>query len=289
MEGIAFSGVASGIKGTTPDMGLVFFEEPARVAALYTRNRVKAAHILYNRKRRGNPVRALLVNSGCANACTGREGVDDLERLAEALALELGIGKEEILFASTGVIGKRLEVERMIKAFPELKRGLGKENLESFARATMTTDTRPKEAAVKVEVGGRPVTIQADYLDYLDFGQKAIYRGMVELRTQDTILHSDRLEVLFADGARGENTEVTRAMASGEVRVTQPLRRASGERAEYDASRGEITLTGGQPTLEDAQRGFIQGQRLTFFVRDDTLRVDGGETEPTITQHRLMR
>lgn len=144
LKGITFSGVASGIKGSTPDMGLAFFEEPARVVSLYTRNQVKAAHILYNRRRREKSVRALLVNSGCANACTGQEGVGDLKRLAEALAQELDIRKEEILFASTGVIGKRLEVEKMIKAFPDLKRGLGENNIGSFARAIMTTDTYPK-------------------------------------------------------------------------------------------------------------------------------------------------
>lgn len=154
LNGIGFSGVASGIKGSTPDLGLVFFDEPARVVSLYTRNQVKAAHILYNTRRRGKSVRALLVNSGCANACTGQEGVDDLKRLAAALAQELNIRKEEIVFASTGVIGKRLDVETMIKAFPELKRGLGKNNIGSFARAIMTTDTYPK--IVQGQLPGTP-------------------------------------------------------------------------------------------------------------------------------------
>lgn len=153
LNGITFSGVASGIKGSTADLGLVFFEEPARVVSLYTRNQVKAAHILYNRQRREKSVRALLVNSGCANACTGQEGVDDLKRLAEALAEELNIRKEEVLFASTGVIGKRLQVQTMIEAFPELKRGLNREGIESFARAIMTTDTYPK--IVKGQFPGR--------------------------------------------------------------------------------------------------------------------------------------
>jgi glutamate N-acetyltransferase/amino-acid N-acetyltransferase len=154
LNGIGFSGVASGIKGSTPDLGLVFFDEPARVVSLYTRNQVKAAHILYNTRRRGKSVRALLVNSGCANACTGQEGIDDLKRLAAALAQELNIRKEEIVFASTGVIGKRLDVETMIKAFPELKRGLGKNNIGSFARAIMTTDTYPK--IVQGQLPGTP-------------------------------------------------------------------------------------------------------------------------------------
>jgi glutamate N-acetyltransferase / amino-acid N-acetyltransferase len=154
LKGITFSGVASGAKGSTADLGLVYFDEPARVASLYTRNQVKAAHILYNKGRREKSVRALLVNSGCANACTGQQGVDDLRRLAKALAQELNIGREEILFASTGVIGKRLEAETMIKAFPELKRGLGENNIGSFARAIMTTDTYPK--IVQGQLPGEP-------------------------------------------------------------------------------------------------------------------------------------
>ena len=110
LKGVQFSGVASGIKASGLDLGLVYFEEPTHVAALYTRNKVKAAHILYNRKTVKGAVRALLVNSGCANACTGIEGVRDFGQIAGPLSSELGIEKDEILFASTGVIGRRLPV-----------------------------------------------------------------------------------------------------------------------------------------------------------------------------------
>ena len=156
MKGILFSGVASGLKPAGLDLGLVYFSEPARVAALYTRNRVKAAHILYNRKRVKGDVRALLVNSGCANACTGNDGIRDLEKIASALAVELAIREDEILFASTGVIGKRLPVEKIIAALPPLKRGLREKNIEQLARAIMTTDTYPKlvQAAIPGRNGG---------------------------------------------------------------------------------------------------------------------------------------
>ena len=156
MKGVQFSGVASGVKASGLDLGLVYFEEPTDVAALYTRNKVKAAHILYNRKRVKGAVRALLVNSGCANACTGPEGVHDLGEIAGALSSELGIKDDEILFASTGVIGKRLPVEKIIAALPPLSKGLKEKNIEQLARAIMTTDTYPKlvQAVVPGKGGG---------------------------------------------------------------------------------------------------------------------------------------
>ena len=153
LKGIQFSGIASGIKASGLDLGLVYFDEPMHVAAVYTSNKVKAAHILYNRKKVKGPARALLVNSGCANACTGSEGVKDLERIAGALADELRIHEDEILFASTGVIGRRLPVETIIAALPALKRTLKEKHIDLFARAIMTTDTYPK--VVQTQVPGK--------------------------------------------------------------------------------------------------------------------------------------
>ncbi|MCX5817096.1 MAG: bifunctional glutamate N-acetyltransferase/amino-acid acetyltransferase ArgJ [Proteobacteria bacterium] len=144
IDGIRFAGYASGIKANGLDLGLAFFKEPMHCLSLYTRNKVKAAHIIYDRKIEHHPVRAILVNSGCANACTGKEGVSDLKTIAGELSGILGTSKEEILFASTGVIGKRLPTGRMISALPGLCKSLKNNNIESFARSIMTTDTYPK-------------------------------------------------------------------------------------------------------------------------------------------------
>ncbi|MBA4416657.1 MAG: hypothetical protein C0392_01910 [Syntrophus sp. (in: bacteria)] len=143
--GVEFAGVASGIKGKGLDLGLAFFKEGMHISALYTRNRVKAAHILYNRKIEGNsPVKAVLVNSGCANACTGKEGVLDLKAIGKNLSGILGVEREEILFASTGVIGKRLPADTIIRALPAISKELKGTQVETFARSIMTTDTFPK-------------------------------------------------------------------------------------------------------------------------------------------------
>ncbi len=144
INGIEFAGIASGIKAKGLDLGLVLFKEDTHVLSLYTSNKVKAAHILYDRKIDDKPVRALLVNSGCANACTGKEGVSDLHLIAQKLAALLNTKPEKILFASTGVIGKRLPVDTIIKALPALVKGLKGIHLETFAQSIMTTDTFPK-------------------------------------------------------------------------------------------------------------------------------------------------
>jgi glutamate N-acetyltransferase/amino-acid N-acetyltransferase len=144
ISGIEFSGIASGIKGPGLDLGLVLFKEGMNSLSLYTRNRIKAAHILYNRRIENNPVRAILVNSGCANACTGKEGISDLQIIGNKLSSLLKIRKEEILFASTGVIGRRLPSDKIIRSLPALLKDLKETHVESFAKAIMTTDTHPK-------------------------------------------------------------------------------------------------------------------------------------------------
>ena len=141
--------------------------------------------------------------------------------------------------------------------------------------------------ASKSQIENRPVTIQADRLEYLDQGRKASYRGNVRLLAENTTLESDRLDVYFRGEAGGQNAEVDRAVAEGHVKVRQPARRATGDRAEYFAAEGKILLTGGPPTLRDEEKGFVTGQRLTFFIRDDTLLVDGGDESRTVSKHRI--
>jgi glutamate N-acetyltransferase / amino-acid N-acetyltransferase len=158
IKGIAFSGIASGIKPQGLDLGLVIFREAMNVTSAYTRNQVKAAHILYDRKIDKHPIRGLVVNSGCANACTGQDGIDDLAGLASSLSSVAGIDKKHILFASTGVIGKRLPVGTIISALPRNSAEAHEAGLDNFARAIMTTDTYPKVAHTTVQ-GKKKYTI----------------------------------------------------------------------------------------------------------------------------------
>lgn len=135
----------------------------------------------------------------------------------------------------------------------------------------------------------RPVTIRADLLDYLDQGRKASYRGNVRLQTENTTLQADRMDVYFSSLGSPEESQIERAVADGNVQVAQPGRRAKGEHGEYFAAAGEIVMTGGPPTVDDAEKGFTTGQRLTFFIHNDRLLVDGGGDSPTLSKHRVAQ
>jgi LPS export ABC transporter protein LptC/lipopolysaccharide transport protein LptA len=142
--------------------------------------------------------------------------------------------------------------------------------------------------------GSDPVTIRADRLEYLNEGREASYRGQVEVETGDTTLKGDRVDVYFSPLPAGPETpagaaQIERAVATGHVTVTQPTRRATGEHVEYFAGPGKVVMSGGPPTLYDQQNGFTTGRSLTFFIRDDSLFVDGGDESSTLTKRHLAR
>ena len=142
------------------DLGLIVSDEAVPAAGVFTRNLVQAAPVLWSREKlfRGR-ARAIIVNAGQANACTGSEGLADAARIAGEAARVLGCGEDEVLLASTGVIGQRLNFEAFEKAIPELSQGLGRDNLPRVAEAMMTTDTRSKIAGAEGEIQGRPFTV----------------------------------------------------------------------------------------------------------------------------------
>ena len=160
-KGFRAAGIACGIKKDgSKDLALIVSEVPARVAGLFTQNRVKAAPVLYTRKRiRRGVARALLANSGCANACTGSRGIEDVRRSVEATSRTLGIPREDILVASTGVIGEPLPVERIEEALPRLSQLLSPQGFKDAASAIMTTDTVPKLAERTLMVRGKEISL----------------------------------------------------------------------------------------------------------------------------------
>ncbi len=141
------------------DLGVLWCDVPATVAGVFTQNRVVAAPVLLCRERleRGS-ARAVLVNSGNANACTGEPGLADARRLTEAAAAVLGVAPEAVFPCSTGVIGLPLPVARMEAALPGLPGALG-EDPEPLARAIMTTDQFPKVSHRGIDLGGREVRV----------------------------------------------------------------------------------------------------------------------------------
>lgn len=163
-KGFKAAGMHAGIKkGTKKDMAMIVSSAPCMAAGTFTTNLVKAApvkwdqHVVYEH----GEARAVVVNSGIANACTGAEGYGYCEETAKAAAEALGIDKDEVLVASTGVIGKQLPIDTIKKGVKDLF-GLLLDTREAAtlaAESIMTTDTVKKEVAVEVEIGGKTVTI----------------------------------------------------------------------------------------------------------------------------------
>jgi glutamate N-acetyltransferase / amino-acid N-acetyltransferase len=161
VPGFAAAGLAAGIKKQGGlDLALIYAEEPAAAAGVFTTNRVKAAPVLLCRARlRRGAAQAILVNSGNANACTGPQGRTDARDLTREAARLLGIPETAVLPASTGVIGQPLPAGRIKSALPALAARLRPEGLPEVAAAIMTTDTRPKIAVIRESLGGHQITL----------------------------------------------------------------------------------------------------------------------------------
>ena len=141
-------------------MALVVSDRPATVAGVFTTNRFSAAPVIYNREiAASGSARAVIVNSGNANACTGEQGLADVHRTAETVAGAMDVVRQEIVVCSTGVIGQRLPVVKICDAVAGLVEGLSRDGGGRAAEAIMTTDTVPKETAVRLEIGGVTVTV----------------------------------------------------------------------------------------------------------------------------------
>lgn len=145
------------------DMALIYSKKPCRTAGTFTTNVVKAAPVKWDKCVVESKVRsqAVIVNSGIANACTGAEGMEYCRETAEEAAKILGIDAEGVLIGSTGVIGMQLPIDRIKTGIAKLAevRSADLEKGTEAAKAIMTTDTREKEAAVRLEIGGKTVTV----------------------------------------------------------------------------------------------------------------------------------
>lgn len=161
VPGFRAAGVAAGIKKQGGlDLALIVADRPASAAGVFTRNRVKAAPVLVTRARlRQGTAQAILINSGNANACTGKEGLGAARQTGREAARLLRLRETLVLPCSTGVIGQPLPVDKILPALPGLVENLRPDGLPEAARAIMTTDTRPKMAQVREKIGRATVTV----------------------------------------------------------------------------------------------------------------------------------
>ena len=162
--GFLASGIFCGLKKNPQkkDLALIYSEIPAVSAGVYTKNKVKGAPLTVTKEHLSdNKAQAIIINSGNANTCNGDDGLYKAELTAEACSKALNINKNDVLVASTGVIGVPLNVDTIINGIPSLVSCLSKNNAIDAATAIMTTDTTIKQCGIEVEIGGRKVTIAA--------------------------------------------------------------------------------------------------------------------------------
>jgi glutamate N-acetyltransferase / amino-acid N-acetyltransferase len=193
MNGFRFSAVSAQIrKDGRIDLALAVADRPCPVAARFTRNFVRAAPVTLSANRASKKVaQAVLVNSGCANACTGELGLAAAQVTTAAVAKELGILSELILPASTGVIGKLLPSEKIVASAPKLVASLAAGSGEDFAQAICTTDKFIKVAEAEVGTSGRVLGIAK--------GAGMIQPDVGRLDPTATDLHATMLVFLFTD------------------------------------------------------------------------------------------
>jgi len=164
-QGFMATGAHIGVKRKRKDLALVWSEVPAHVAGAFTTNVMRAAPVLWNEKvvAAGKPIRGIVVNSGNANACTGELGMVNAEIMAATYGQCMGVGADEIIIASTGVIGVQLPIAKITQGIEATCQGLDKSQAAGLlaAEAIMTTDTYVKQTAVEFEVDGKKITIGA--------------------------------------------------------------------------------------------------------------------------------
>ncbi len=201
-KGFLAAHTAAGIKySDRDDMAMIVSEADCVSAGTYTRNVVKAAPVIWDREITASkaPVRAVVVNAGIANACTGEEGMGYCRDTADAVAKVLqDVEPKQVLVASTGVIGMQLPMDKIRGGIEAMAKDLShsREAAGLAARAIMTTDTIPKEASVVIEVGGSKITIGA-----MTKGSGMIHPNMCTMLcfvTTDAVIEKNALQAALS-------------------------------------------------------------------------------------------
>jgi glutamate N-acetyltransferase/amino-acid N-acetyltransferase len=270
-KGFRAGTAAAGIKKQRGalDLAVLVCDVEASAAGLFTTNRVTGAPVQVSRRRLAarRTMRALVASSGNANVCTGERGLADAEEMTRLAAEGIGCEAEAVLVASTGVIGRFLPMEKIRAAMPKAiaSLGRGRKADAAFARALMTTDTRPKQAGVRVRIGGRTVTI----------GGATKGSGMIEphmattlaFLTTDAAVAPDLLgamlrraadatyNCLTVDGHQSTSDTMV-LLASGEATGgSEPIAEGSAEAAKFEAALAAVCESLAQQIVADAEGG----------------------------------
>ncbi|WP_411267091.1 bifunctional glutamate N-acetyltransferase/amino-acid acetyltransferase ArgJ [Chlorobaculum sp. MV4-Y] len=276
--GFTLSGINAGIKPVRKDLMLMLCDEPASTASVFTTNRCCAAPVELSKaalSASGGKMRAVICNSGNANAATGASGMENARLMAETTAAEFGLDAGEVLVASTGVIGQQLPVGKIAAAMPSLKAASGATHWRDAAEAIMTTDTFPKAFGVDVALSGGVARIAG-----IAKGSGMICPNMATMLAflgTDVSIEPSLLQELLGtanavsfnaitvDGDTSTN-DMASIMASG--KGPEVLRGSDDARLFGEALRSVMTML--------AQLIIVDGEGATKFVE---LRVTGAKSD----------
>lgn len=300
VPGFRAAGVHSGLKKKLGalDLALVVSEAPAVGVAVFTTNRFQAAPVLFNRERlsRGQTgLRVVAINSGCANACTGPEGLEDAREMARLAAEAAGAPADSALVMSTGVIGQRLKMDRVAAGLKEAAAALSQTGGPDAARAIMTTDTRPKTAAVQITVGGKTVTLAG-----MAKGAGMISPNMATMLSmiatdaavdpaalRDMLVYAvDRsFNCVTVDGDMSTNDTllVLANGVAGNAEVTGPSSEG------YEALRDGLTVVAQSLAQQVAFDGEGATKRVTITVRGAADRAEGRRAAMSVANSPLVK
>lgn len=261
-QGFKAAGVHSGVKYRALDLGMVYSEEPASAFVGYTSNEVKAAPVQVMMKENSPKLSAVVINSGNANALTGRRGIEDVMAMKQAAAAELNIDPVEVGIMSTGLIGRFVDMHKIRYGISRAARelDLGRETDALFAEAIMTTDTIKKECAVRVR-------LEDGTLVYIAAASKG--SGMIAPHMK--VLHGTTLTIVTTDAS------LSPAFKSkwGEI-LDNSLNMVSvdGDQSTNDTA---ILMANGKAggAFADNDPGFIEALELVMVKIAKTLAMDG--------------
>ena len=279
VPGFLANGVSAGIKGgDRKDLGLICSTVPARVAALFTKNTFKAAPVLIDAERvKRGTAQAILTNSGCANAATGKEGMADALAVSAAAAKQLKIPEEHLLICSTGVIGRRLPVRKIEAGIGKLVKGLNESGIEDAEAAMMTTDKFPKISIRKGIVGAKDITIcgiakgagmiepnMATLLTYV------MTDALIDAKALNTVFHQvidSTFNAVSVDGCMSTN-DTAIILANG-LAGNNPLERAQARLQRFREMLTDVLAELAQAVVRD-------GEGATKFI---TVVVEGAKSK----------
>ncbi len=250
-KGFKAGGAHIGLKKDKKDMAVIVSDSPCIASGCFTTNVVKAAPVLWDMERVKDTVYAVVANSGNANACTGEKGIEDARASAAALAELIGKKAENVLVASTGVIGVNLPMDKIIPGIKTVYESVSEDGGVLASEAIMTTDTVPKTAAAEINVGGKTVTIggmakgsgminpnMATMLCFITT-DCAIEKPLLDKALKETV--SDSFNMICVDGDMSTNDTVL-CLANGEA-GNEVISSEGSEYEEFKAALMYVTKT----------------------------------------------